>query len=789
MINKIGARGRDVAGLVRYLFGPGRFDEHRDQRVIAADARLEVADGTRLNPDAPADRERVNELARVLDNHRRLMCIEPVGGWVWHCAIALPKKETPGGELKPETLSDEQWAIVARTAVERLGFGEDGPQAPCRWIAVHHGPSAGGNDHIHLLVNLVRTDGRLADPGRDRRTMSRVCAEAEREFGLFVVEGRAGRGLPGLSRAEIERTKRGAGTGPPSRTAGQRPGRIEPDRITLARNVRAAAAAAGSEAEFVRRLKAMAVRVHPRYAADGTGEVVGYAVALPALPAYTNAKGKTIQPKPVWFGGGKLAADLTLPKLRAGWSGGEADEARAEWASEAVPVTAPGRSEAPVADADAWKHAAALIDDIRKQLHDLPADDPRWTIACRGTAAVTSALALAETRPGALAGLADALARSAQDPRRVDGPPSLPERWMRRDFSAAVRLIRQAAQSPDLSADAMVVVVGTVLLAKAITQLHTERQQPHQARVLTQRTTVLAGQVAGLAPWEVRPHGQVPTSRLRDLVTRIEADVDRLVRTELRTEELTEAARNGRGPDAAALQARRKELEKAAAAEQALPAARRAAKLADERVADLDAEVRRLKALSEKRGAGLWLKGISKNEVLEDLALARQERRQARIVRDHAHADVGTLVATASGLYGAAPTPTPWRQGAATDALRRLSSDWTASLAKAVADDVATAAHRALLQNPRTRAEIAALSFGRPGEPRPATTLAEARRRLQAVRAELALRETLPGDVAKAEKTQRAAAQPAAALSSPAPTRSSSRTPPTPDRGRGGRGR
>ncbi|MBG0825942.1 hypothetical protein HS048_35300 [Planomonospora sp. ID91781] len=88
--------------------------------------------------------------------------------------------------------------------------------------------------------------------------------------------------------------------------------------------------------------------------------------------------------------------------------------------------------------------------------------------------------------------------------------------------------------------------------------------------------------------------------------------------------------------DAAALQARRKELKKAAGAEQALPAARRAAKQADERVAGLDAEVRRLKALSEKRGAGLWLKGISKNEVLEALALARQERRQARTVRDHA---------------------------------------------------------------------------------------------------------------------------------------------------------
>ncbi|MBG0831613.1 hypothetical protein HS041_28180 [Planomonospora sp. ID67723] len=773
MINKIGPRGRDIVGLVRYLFGPGHSDEHRDQRLIAADARLDLADGTRLDPDSPADWERVLELGHLMDSHRRLMRIEPVGGWVWHCPISLPEGET---------LTDAQWAHVARTAIERLGFGEDDQGMACRWVAVHHGPSSGGKDHIHLAVNLVRADGSVAAPGFDRHTMSAVCAEAEREFGLFVVEGRVGHGLPGLSRAESERAARarGAGTGPSTPSSGTGPGRTAVlERMVLARRVRAASMAAETEAEFVRRLKASGVLVHARYAPGSTREVTGYAVALPSQGSR----------KPIWFGGGKLAADLTLPTLRTAWTSRNAGEALAEWSNRSEPVTAPGRGELPVDDAHAWRHAAQLLDGIRQQMSGLEADDPRWTIACRGAAAVTAALAdRLEKEPGALAALADTLAWSAQDPRRI-GPADLPMRQLRGDITAAVRLISQAARSPDLETAAMVAVVGAVLLSKAIGKLHTECAQPHQARVLTQRTTVLAGQVAGLAPWDKRPHGQVPTSRLRDLATRIEADVDRLVRTELRTEELTEAARNGRGPDAAVLQARLQELKKAAAAEQALPAARRAAKLADLRVADLDAEVRRLKALSEKRGAGLWLKGISKNEVLEDLALARQQRRQARTVRDHTHADVDTLMATARELYGAAPTPTPWREGAATDALRRLATDWTASLAKTVADDVATAAHRARLQNPRTHTEIAALSFARPQEPRPAATLAEARRQLQAVRAELALRQVLPGDVARVEKSQRAAAQPPAAVSSPAPARGPRRTPPKPDRGRGGRGR
>ncbi|MGW0594359.1 hypothetical protein [Streptosporangium sp. NPDC002607] len=202
MINKIAVKhGHDIGGLMRYLFGPGRANEHRDQRVIAADEILDVADGTRL--DALQHWERVLELGHRLDDHRVIARMAPEQGWVWHCAISLPAEET---------LSDEQWAIVARAAVARLGFDDSTGKAPCRWIAVHHGP---------LAVNLVREDCSLAAPGRDRMAMSALCGQMERRFGLHVVEGRPGRGLPGYSRAEAERLQRtrarGAGTGPPSR--------------------------------------------------------------------------------------------------------------------------------------------------------------------------------------------------------------------------------------------------------------------------------------------------------------------------------------------------------------------------------------------------------------------------------------------------------------------------------------------------------------------------------------------------------------------------------------------
>ncbi|WP_326822696.1 relaxase/mobilization nuclease domain-containing protein [Streptosporangium sp. NBC_01756] len=271
-------------GLVRYLFGPGSSQEHTDQRIIAADVTLGLAEGTRL--DHVADADAIYVLGRDMDSHRILLGAAPPGGWVWHCAISLPPSEV---------LADEQWAEIARTAIGRMGFEQAADRAPCRWIAVHHGRSVGGNDHIHLMVNLVREDGTLAAARNDRRTMSRVCADMERRYELAVVEGRAGRGMPGYSKAEHQRMRVGA----------------LPERQRLARLVRSCALISADEAEFVRRARRSGLSVRPRYGTDGQS-VVGYSVALRGREA--DAAGR-----PVWFGGGRLAADLSLPRLREHW--------------------------------------------------------------------------------------------------------------------------------------------------------------------------------------------------------------------------------------------------------------------------------------------------------------------------------------------------------------------------------------------------------------------------------------------------------------------------------------
>ena len=80
----------------------------------------------------------------------------------------------------------------------------------------------------------------------------------------------------------------------------------------LRRRVRTAAAGASSQEEFFGRLRADGLLVRERMSERNPGEVTGYAVALPDQYG-TGA--------PVWFGGGKLAPDLTLPRLQRRWDG------------------------------------------------------------------------------------------------------------------------------------------------------------------------------------------------------------------------------------------------------------------------------------------------------------------------------------------------------------------------------------------------------------------------------------------------------------------------------------
>lgn len=72
-----------------------------------------------------------------------------------------------------------------------------------------------------------------------------------------------------------------------------------------------AAGQARDEAGFFAGLREARVLVRLRLSQTCPGQVTGYAVGL---PGYDGRDGG-----PVWYGGGRLAAGLTLPRLRRGW--------------------------------------------------------------------------------------------------------------------------------------------------------------------------------------------------------------------------------------------------------------------------------------------------------------------------------------------------------------------------------------------------------------------------------------------------------------------------------------
>lgn len=407
-------RGSGMTGLVQYLAGPGKRNEHTDPHLVAGDgAVMAWSDDSELNRPAAA------RIGAHLDGARRATGTEVSGGHVWHASLALP-----AGDGR---LSDETWAAITTEFVESMGFGDSGGKAGCRWAAVRHGVSAGGNDHVHVVVSLVREDGTKADTWRDYARASTAAQELEVRHGLTVIESRGlGRGSVGVTGAEHNKAAR--------------LGHPEPARATLARTVRAVAVASRDEAGFVGAVRDAGLLVRPRYAAGGTAAVVGYSVAV-----------RPVAGEPVvWFGGGRLDRDLTLPRLREAWPDTPQD-AVGVWAGRAHPAeplvpasqlaTAVGAAGVggavspgpvgergsvdfplpvprarPVVDPE-WAATRQILEGLRRDGRAREVGDTAgWARSARDTAGLFAAMSarVEGAAPGPLARTADQLARVAQ---------------------------------------------------------------------------------------------------------------------------------------------------------------------------------------------------------------------------------------------------------------------------------------------------------------------------------------------------------------------------------------
>ncbi len=505
--------GKDAAGLMRYGFGKGTQNEHTNPHLVAGSSGLLAEWGGPLSVKDAA------QLGRVVEASWRLKYCEelamagvgpsggpqgevsgvgstpPAAGHVFHAAMSIHADDP--------ALTDAQWQMVATEFVDGMGFTAGGPGVGCTWVAFHHGTSENGNDHIHVVVNLVNEDGGWANTSFSKKESQRVRREIEARHDFLqplhdaVVtderqrDGREPVGLPGYERGESRRASQREAAGSTQ---------VDPDRVLLQRVVRGAAQAALTEEEFVYAVLEAGVDIEPRWAAGGRDEVVGYSVQVPIPQGVTPAG----VDERVRYGGKKLAPDLTLGKMRPAWAANETQASKqgalALWRGE-LPTP-------PVAeDANVHLHAAAVaLSSWNDRLAGTDVTDrAAWK---RETAHAAGTMSLLAARvPGqnahALGSAADSLTRVALSlPAEHLGLPPVAPRAGLSEAELAARHVNLAlrATGNDSARGWMAVMQQMSRTAKAIQDAHLAR---HEMVAATRTLAAVGASIdASTSRWE-----------------------------------------------------------------------------------------------------------------------------------------------------------------------------------------------------------------------------------------------------------------------------------------------
>jgi len=443
-------RGQRVAGLIYYLFGPGRREEHTDPHVIAGwrhPAELEPA----LHPDGDRD---FRKLCGLLQQPHAALGPRGFDRPVWHCAVRAAPEDN--------TLSDDAWAQIGADIMHRTGLAPHGQDDDAvRWVAVRHGA-----DHIHIVAMLARQDGGKPRLSNECYRVREACRAAEERYGLrrTAFADRTAARRP--TRAENEKTRRR--------------GWRETPRVTLKRAVSTAAAGASSEQEFFARLNDAGVLIRKRLSTRNLAEVTGYAAALPGDAATDGA--------PVWFGGGKLAADLTLPRLRRRWEPARVTTEETFTVQERTAF---------------WKHTAQTAANASAQIRSHAATSPAAAADAAWAAADTMHAAAAALGSRILRQAADSYDRAARAPYgRIPGPTPAGNRLRR----AARLLAASTTVSNDNTLAIVTLVTRLSALAEAVAQLRDVQQRSAQAASARHARPNACAQPEPRTPFGRRPH-------------------------------------------------------------------------------------------------------------------------------------------------------------------------------------------------------------------------------------------------------------------------------------------
>jgi hypothetical protein len=442
MLTKVHKRGWRVGGLVGYLYGPGRREEHINPRLVAAwpgAGPLAELEPTRLQPEGPRDfRHLLGLLQEPLLRRRQ----PPQRPPVWHASMRLAPED------RHRVFSDQMWGHIAGEMLRGAGLVVDGDQAGVRWVVIRH-----ADDHVHIVATLVREDGRVQNTWNDRPRCVAATAELSRRLGLRVVgtEPKTVHRRPHQS--EVHKARR--------------LGRGIPVRDELRRRVRTALAGAGGEDDFFARLAAVGLLVRFRYSTLDPDQVTGYAVALPGA---TTAAGQ-----PLFYSGGKLAPDLTLPKVRqrlASPTGEPAPPGRPRRRGQAITAPAPA----------VWQAGAAIrdaADFIARTAHADPAAAQAAAQAAADTLTV-AAWRVEGDRGGPLTRAAEVFDQAARDLYgRVARPTS--RSYQLRAMARVVALIAELG-GDDQAVATLRLILDLSRFGDALAHLRETQGRLHQAR-------------------------------------------------------------------------------------------------------------------------------------------------------------------------------------------------------------------------------------------------------------------------------------------------------------------
>lgn len=268
MIPRI-SKGASAYGALAYDHGPGRRDEHTNPHKVAG------------NVPGRTWRER----AKAIDQHARTARSD----------ITKPLHRTSLRISESDrALTDREWKQVATEYVTRMGFDK------CPWEATRH-----ADDHIHITVNRVQWDGKIARTSHDYARAQAASRHIERRHGLEDASLKYVRARPQISKGEKE-------------SAARR--QVKPEREQLREKLTAAERASdGTRASYEKALTDHGVE-HRANVSKTTGRVSGYSYGLAGHTA--SPKGAMDKPKAqVWFKGSQLGRDYSWQKTSERLSG------------------------------------------------------------------------------------------------------------------------------------------------------------------------------------------------------------------------------------------------------------------------------------------------------------------------------------------------------------------------------------------------------------------------------------------------------------------------------------